>query len=452
MHDIQATILHHFNKGTDILCLQEILFNITLDNSLGLTTFDNYAPDKTNGTAIIVHKHLAPYCRKIHQTNIHGCLTTIDITLPGYPTFRIFNIYNTHIQSHQQRLAHVITSLQQREPIHLLIGDMNTHLQPHLDTDNIKHPKSWPWLYNQLHPPNPDTTPQLRDLFRSQNPRNKRLPDSDSRIDIIIASTSFISIFNPQNTFINTTINNTDHYPVTSTINIPTNPLNIYDIPHADIYYRKLNKEEHNKFLHRLHSLDTWTQNDMTSILNSPIDDLINTTNNVLCSLVNSYKLVTNQHHSHKPTTIEKAFTHQLNNIQPSTTLTSKQAKTLQHTLDKWTDKKKLQSQKRLHHSLIKGRKIKKSLNNILTPRARALYDTNNNLTSHPYSLCESMGQCLTALGGPPNFEINPQLINSLMVTRSRGGPGHGTLRWTRTSKQAGKALRSQGHHYARVM
>ena len=44
-----------------------------------------------------------------------------------------------------------------------------------------------------------------------------------------------------------------------------------------------------------------------------------------------------------------------------------------------------------------------------------ALYDTNNNLTSDPYSLCESMGQCLTALGGPPDFQIEPQLIDSLM-------------------------------------
>ena len=73
---------------------------------------------------------------------------------------------------------------------------------------------------------------------------------------------------------------------------------------------------------------------------------------------------------------------------------------------------------KRLHHSLIKGQKIKKFLNNILTPRSTtpmALYDTNNNLTSDPYSLCESMGQCLTALGGPPDFQIEPQLINSLM-------------------------------------
>ena len=34
MHDIQATVLHHFNKGTDILCLQEIPSNITLDNSI----------------------------------------------------------------------------------------------------------------------------------------------------------------------------------------------------------------------------------------------------------------------------------------------------------------------------------------------------------------------------------------------------------------------------------
>ena len=185
---------------------------------------------------------------------------------------------------------------------------MNTHPQPHLDTDNIKHPNSWPWLYNQLHPPNPNTTPQLHDLFRSQNPdlrqwtrpRNKHLPDSQSRVDLIIASTSFISVFNPQNTFTNTTINNSDHYPVTSTMNIPTNPLNIYDIPHEDIYYRKLNKEEHNKFLHRLHSLDTWTQNNMTSILNSLNDNLINTTNNFLCSLVNSHKLVTNQLQSHK--------------------------------------------------------------------------------------------------------------------------------------------------------
>ena len=43
-------------------------------------------------------------------------------------------------------------------------------------------------------------------------------------------------------------------------------------------------------------------------------------------------------------------------------------------------------------------------------------------------------------------------IAHRFYVTRSRGGPGHGMLRWTRTSEQAGKALRSQGHHCACVM
>ena len=37
-------------------------------------------------------------------------------------------------------------------------------------------------------------------------------------------------------------------------------------------------------------------------------------------------------------------------------------------------------------------------------------------------------------------------------LTRPRGALGHGTLRWTCTGKQAGRALRSQGHPHARVM
>ena len=52
----------------------------------------------------------------------------------------------------------------------------------------------------------------------------------------------------------------------------------------------------------------------------------------------------------------------------------------------------------------------------------------------------------------PPQEEEAPAAAPQEGVTRSRGRPGHGTLRRTRTSKQAGKALRSQGHPYARVM
>ena len=71
-------------------------------------------------------------------------------------------------------------------------------------------------------------------------------------------------------------------------------------------------------------------------------------------------------------------------------------------------------------------------------------------------SLSDVLGSCvfgrcvLECLAGLCVFCCGVSLRG--VVRRSRGGPGHGTLRWTRTSKHAGKALRSQGHHHARVM
>ena len=56
----------------------------------------------------------------------------------------------------------------------------------------------------------------------------------------------------------------------------------------------------------------------------------------------------------------------------------------------------------------------------------------------------------------PNGRQVKVELDNVRMdqekTKGSRGGPCHGTLRWTRTSEQAGKALRSQGHHCACVM
>ena len=63
-----------------------------------------------------------------------------------------------------------------------------------------------------------------------------------------------------------------------------------------------------------------------------------------------------------------------------------------------------------------------------------------------PRTICSDCGPQFT--GG--SFKAMCSLMG--ILTRLRGGAGHGTLRWTRTSKQAGKALRSQGHHHARVM
>ena len=73
--------------------------------------------------------------------------------------------------------------------------------------------------------------------------------------------------------------------------------------------------------------------------------------------------------------------------------------------------------------------------------------------TSEPHHRISSFN---TLGGGFPRFNysegVNTHCRALDMLTRSRGGPGHGKLRRTRTSKQAGKALRSQGYPHALVM
>ena len=70
-------------------------------------------------------------------------------------------------------------------------------------------------------------------------------------------------------------------------------------------------------------------------------------------------------------------------------------------------------------------------------PRATSLTAVASNL------LVRSLGAIRTLVASPGH---------GLQVTRSRGGTGHRTLRRTHTSKQAGKALRSQGLPHAHVM
>ena len=203
--------------------------------------------------------------------------------------------------------------LQLNNPYHILTGDFNTHLHPFLGTDKVRHPKKWPWLEHQIHPPNSSTIPNLSDLFRSHNPhsrqwtrpKNLRLPDSQSRIDLILASTPFITLFLPHSTHINHSFTVTDHRPVSTYISIPTNPINIYNIPNTSVFYRALNASQ-NK---HLSSLDSCMHNQLPHMDSAPTDELALLAEHTFTSLVNAYKLTTQQGHPHKPTSTEKKFT-----------------------------------------------------------------------------------------------------------------------------------------------
>ena len=149
-----AIIAQHSQTHTDILCLQEVLEKPTPPPNLGLTTFYCGATTNSNGTAILVPSYISPFTKLISHTHSEGTITAIQISLPGYPTFALICLYKTYHAALTRKIERILDSLLNKFPLHIILGDFNSHTQAHLDTQNIKHIKQWPWLQNQLLPEN----------------------------------------------------------------------------------------------------------------------------------------------------------------------------------------------------------------------------------------------------------------------------------------------------------
>ena len=253
---------------------------------------------------------------------MHGCVLAIDITIPGYPTIRIINIYKSQPAHLRARIEQTVSKLQHDQPHHVLLGDVNTYPQPLLDTKNVKHPKHWPWLHNQVHPPSHSTTPIVIDLYRKRHPEakqwtrptNPRL-HSQTRIHRILSSPAFHTIFKPVNTYIDSNNSTTHHGPASTAIDIPNNPLNIYHIPQSTIHYRPLNKNEKAHLTSPLQPLDDWVSSYNSIWRNLALDNIVLFTNLFFCQLVTAYKRVTLQAHVHKPIGIKKKLTNKHSNL-----------------------------------------------------------------------------------------------------------------------------------------
>ena len=197
------------------------------------------------------------------------------------------------------------------------MGDFNTYLQTLLDTENVKHPKHWPRLPHS-------TTPTLIDLYRKDHPEakhwtrpaNPRL-HSKTRFDHILTSPAVHPTFKPFNTYIDSNNSTTDHRPVSTTIAIPNNLLNIYHIPQSTSHYRPLNGNEKSHLTSILQPLDTWVSNYNSTLSDLSLNDIVPITDFIFSQLVTAYKRITLQAHAHKPTGIEIKFNEQA--LKPNT-------------------------------------------------------------------------------------------------------------------------------------
>ena len=232
-------------------------------------------------------------------------------------------------------------------------------------------------------------------------------------------SPAFHSNFEPFNTDIDSNNSTTDHRPVSTTIAIPNNPLNIYHNPQSTIHYRPLNKNGKSHLTSILQPLDTRVSNYNSTPSDLSLNDIVPITDFIFSQLVTAYKRVTLQAHAHKPTGIEKKFNEQALKLNTQEGLNKQSLTTLQSLLNDWNIKKQSQNHKKLHYSLIHSKRITKTTNNVLHPRTTSplsLYDTNDNLTSDPNAMCQSMGESLISLGGPFSFDIDTSFIDKMMT------------------------------------
>ena len=116
-------------------------------------------------------------------------------------------------------------------------------------------------------------------------PCKQKAPVSHTCIDLILSFPSSNTIFKPSNTFIDTHNNISDHRPVSTSIAIPTNPINIYNIPHNSVHYRPLNKEEKSHFTSLSKPLNDWLSKYHDTLIQQPIEQFIPLTDFLLAAL-----------------------------------------------------------------------------------------------------------------------------------------------------------------------
>ena len=309
-------------------------------------------------------------------------------------------------------MERILNSLLHKFPLHIILGDFNSHAQPHLDTQNIKHIKHWPWLQIQLFPKN-ITDASLIDHFRKENPDpthftryvSSRLPNQ-SRIYLILTSHSFHTIFQPLNTHIHRNNFSSDHHPVSTYITLGTNPINIHHTSKPSIRFKSLTQDQCEQFSDLLAPINAWCKQHSDIPPDTDPDALTTTLNSLLSSITEAHRTVGQKQHSHKPTSLEESFSTDINSIDLSKPITTQTTQKLQKKLNTWHDKHNQKRTKYMHHRLIEGYDLKRAISNLTIPQSHTpstLKDNKGNIITHPTLPCRTMGVAFPSLGGPNN-------------------------------------------------
>ena len=299
-------------------------------------------------------------------------------------------------------------------------GGFNAQLTP-LDT-NGSTVNRWNWLSSLI-----EDKREGVDSFRSKHQntlqftryRSTLLP-CDTHIDLFLLSSRLLML--PFLTLDSADIcvqdKTSDHHPIHCALQLPCTP-QYPPPPPQHTLFRRLTQAEIREFTSKLSPLEEWAKNipmDQVSL-----GECVQWMNTVTQQVANAYHGITRPSAQHRETRMEREFKQALASVPSTTEGRKKTLRKLQDLNERWTKKRTEKEKKRLHYCLIKGRKIKKAVDQALNPQQRTqvhLWDESTdppNLATEPPQVGRVFSECLSKLGGEPDFEVPDQLLDQFI-------------------------------------
>ena len=174
--------------------------------------------------------------------------------------------------------------------------------------------------------------------------------------------------------------------------------------------------DEQNTFLYQLSPLEQWAApTDFSSISEAQLVQYVDI---IVQQISIVFHRITRPNIQHKETKLEKQYKALLNTLSDNTASRKRTLSKLQELNEQWTKKISARQKKQLHHSMVKGSKIKKAVENALNPSRKSpiqLWDKSSDpprLATDPSHVGQVFSDCLSKLGGDPDFTASEDTLS----------------------------------------
>ena len=335
----------------------------------------------------------------------------------GQPPILLASVY---AQSPRRlEIERELNKLFRKYPIWILGGDFNAQLT-HLDT-NGSTVNRWNWLGSLI-----EDKREGVDSFRSKHQntlqftryRSALLP-CDTRFDLFLLPSHLLML--PFLTLDSADIcvqdKTSDHHAIHCALQLPCTP-QYPPPPPQHTLFRRLTQAEIREFTNKLSPLEEWANNIPMDQLS--LDDCVQWMNTVTQQVATAYHGITRPLVQHRETRMERDFKQALAGASSNTEWRKKALRKLQGLNKRWTNKRTEKGKKAialLHDQRPEDSKGRRSRTEPSATHA-GLWDESTdppNLATEPPQVGRVFCECLTKLGGEPDFEVPDLLLDQFI-------------------------------------